>query len=317
MGYSNVKEQVAIASAAIGLLERDSVLANTVWRDAAADFRGKKDDTISVRLPAYAVANKRTLRANATRVRSTLYERKVDITLDADLQVDVPLTDENQTLDVQSIVRDITAPSAGAIIRAIDEEIADTMDSASYQVTLDWGNDPYSALVDARVALDDHNVPDTGRFLVVGTEVQARLLKDELLVQANTSGSTQTLRRGVIGQVASFDVIPSNTIAPDVGYAYHRTAFALAARAPVVPQGVAWGASMARDGFAIRVMQHLTQDDSKDLLNIVFHDTWIGVNVVKDNGAIDENGKFVPSVNPDEGSDLFVRAVAIGAASSS
>src|SRR5690606_368397 len=284
MGYSNVKEQVAIASAAIGLLERDSVLANTVWRDAAADFRGKKDDTISVRLPAYAVANKRTLRANATRVRSTLYERKVDITLNA----------ETQPLDVQSTVRDITAPSAGAIIRAIDEEIADTMESASYAVTLDWGADPYSALVDARVTLDDHNVPDTGRFLVVGTEVQSRLLKDELLVQANTSGSTQTLRRGVIGQVAGFDVLVSKTIAPDVGYAYHRTAFALAARAPVVPQGVAWGASMARDGFAIRVMQHLTQDDSKDLLNIVFHDTWIGVNAVKDNGSIDENGKFVP-----------------------
>src|SRR5690554_3781142 len=317
MGYNNIKDQVAIASAAIALLERDSILAGTVWRDAAADFAGKKDDTISIRLPAYAVANKRTLRANATRNRSTLYERKVDITLDTDLHVDVPLTDENQTLDVQSIVRQVVAPATGAIIRAIDEEIAGVMEGASYAVTLDWGSDPYAALVDARVALDDHNVPDVGRFLVVGTEVQAQLLKDELLVQANTSGSTQTLRRGVIGQVAGFDVLASKTIAPDVGFAYHRTAFALAARAPVVPSGVAWGQSVASDGFAVRVMQHLTQDDSKDLVNMVFHDTWIGVNVVTDNGTIDENGKFVPSVNPSEGSDLFVRAVAIGAASSS
>lgn len=319
MGYNNVKDEVAIGAAAIGLLERDSILAGTIWRDAAADFRGKKNDTISVRLPAYAVANKRTLRSNATRVRSTLAERKVDISLDTDLQVDVPLTDENQTLDVKSIVKDITAPSVGAIIRAIDEEIASTMEGASYEATISWSStDPYESLVDARVALDDHNVPDAGRFLVVGTEMQAQLLKDDLLVQANTSGATQTLRRGVIGQVAGFDVMVSKTLSPDVGFAYHSTAFALASRAPVVPDGVAWGTSTSSGGFAIRVMQHLTQDDQKDLLNIVFHDTWIGVGVVKDNGTIDENGKFTPSVDPsNSANDKFVRAVKLGGTVSS
>lgn len=319
MGYNNVKVEAVIASAAIGLLERDSILAGTIWRDAAADFRGKKNDTVSVRLPAYAVANKRTLRANASRVRSTLSERKVDISLDSDLQVDVALTDENQTLDVQSIVSDITAPSVGAIIRAIDEEIADTMESASYEVEIAWdSSNPYESLVDARIALDDHNVPDAGRFLVVGTELQAQLLKDELLVPVNVSGSSDTLRRGVIGQVGGFDVLVSKTLSPGVGFAYHRTAFALASRAPVVPQGVAWGQSVSSGGFAIRVMQHLTQDDDKDLLNIVFHDTWIGVGVVKDNGTIDQNGKFTPSVDPSNpANDKFVRAVKLGDVASS
>src|SRR5690606_4395851 len=188
MGYINIKDQVAIASAAIALLERDSILAGTVWRDAAADFAGKKDDTISIRLPAYAVANRRTLRANATRNRSTLYERKVDITLDTDLHVDVPLTDENQTLDVQSIVRQVVAPATGAIIRAIDEEIAGVMEGATYQVTLDWGSDPYAALVDARVALDDHNVPDVGRLLGVGTHVTAPVLHADVKAQSNNRG---------------------------------------------------------------------------------------------------------------------------------
>src|SRR5690606_41810903 len=107
MGYNNVKVEAVIASAAIGLLERDSILAGTIWRDAAADFRGKKNDTVSVRLPAYAVANKHILRANASRVRTTLRQRNGDITQNSDLQAYDSLKDYNKTHDVQSIENDI------------------------------------------------------------------------------------------------------------------------------------------------------------------------------------------------------------------
>ena len=314
MAYDPIRDEVAISNAALNLLTRDVMLAGTVWRDPVTDFARKKDETVSVYLPAYAVANKRALRANAARVRSTLHERKVDVSLTHDLQVDVPLTDENQTLDFTSLVSNVIAPSVGAIVRAYDEEIAAVMEGATYEVDVEWDStSPYESLVDARVALDNASVPATGRFLVVGSQLAGQLLKDNLLVQANTSGSTQTLRNGVIGQVASFNVLQSAYLAPDVGFAYHQTAFALASRAPVVPQGVAWGNVQSSDGLAIRVMQHLADDGTGDLLNLVYHDSWFGCQPVTDSGSFNDDGKFIPSVDPDESGegDLFVRAVKI------
>lgn len=307
-----------VVQTGLALLERDVSLTGTVWRDGAGDFAGAKDETISIRLPAYAVANKRTLRANANRARRTLHQRKVDVTLTADLQIDVPLTDENLTLDVESVARDVVAPSVSGIVRAYEEEVASLMQGASYEVEIPWSStDPYDALVDAKVALDNASVPANDRHLVVGSVFAAELLKSDLLVQVNMSGSSQTLRRGVIGQVAGFEVMTSPFIDPEFGCAYHRTAFALASRAPVVPQGVAWGQSLASNGFAIRVMQHLGQNGSGDLENLVYHDAWVGTNVVTDNGVIDGNDKFVPATEPDANgaTDLFVRAVSIGASS--
>ena len=316
MGFTPVKA-TRVVDIGLALLERDTMLAGTVWRDAAGDFAGAKDDTISIRLPAYAKANKRTLRANANRARRVLAERKVDVTLQSDLQIDVALTDEQLTLDVGDLARQVTAPAVGGIVRAYDEEIAAAMEGAAYEIDVTWDDtNPYDSLVDARVALDDANVPVDQRFLVVGSEFGAQLLKDDLLVRADKSGSTQTLRRGVIGEVASFTVLQSSGIAPDVGFAYHRTAFALATRAPVVPQGVAWGQSIASNGFALRVMQHLGQNGSGDLQNVCYHDAWVGVNTVEDNGTFDDNGKFEPSVDPsNSANDRFVRAVKLVAGS--
>lgn len=320
MAYNPVVDEVAISSTALGLLVRDTMLAGTVWRDPVPvdQFARKKNDTVSIYLPAYAVANKRSLRANAARVRSTLKERKVDVLLENDLQVDVPLTDENITLDVENLARQVIAPSMGAIVRAYDEEIATLMEGATYEDPVTWDGDsdtdgPYKSLVEARIKLDDMSVPSTERFLVVGSTLAADLLTSKLLVQANTAGSTSTLRSGVIGEVASFTVMTSPFLSPDFGVAYHRTAFALASRAPAVPDGVAWGNVQASNGFAVRVMQHLSQDDDKDLLNIVYHDSWFGASVVTDNGHIDSNGKFIPSTDPEGVSedDLFVRAVAL------
>lgn len=309
-----------VVQTALALLERDTSLTTTVWRDAAGDFAGAKDETISIRLPAYAVANRRTLRANDARARSTLNQRKVDVTLTEDLQVDVPLTDENLTLDVESVARDVIAPAMSGIVRGYEETVADLMQDAAYNTVVAWDSaKPYDSLVDARLALDAASVPANDRFLVVGSDLAGDLLKSELLVQANTSGSTQTLRRGVIGEVASFTVMTSPFVDPDFGVAYHRTAFALASRAPVVPQGVAWGRSLSAGGFAIRVMQHLGQNGSGDLENLVYHDGWVGSNLVKDAGAFNDDGQFIPAVTPDpSGSDqLFVRAVGIGSVASS
>lgn len=309
-----------VVEVGLALLERETMLAQTVWRDAAGDFRGAKDETISIRVPAYAVANKRALRSADARVRQTLTERKVDVTLTHDLQVDVPLTDEEITLDIRDFTRDVTGPSVSAIVRGYEEEVAALMTGATYETEIDWDSaEPYESLVDARTALNDASVPMSGRFLVVGTALENDLLKSDKLVKANESGSASALRDANVGRIAGFDVQVSNFLAPDEGFAYHRTAYALNTRAPFIPQGAAWGQSLSQNGFAIRVLQHLDASAAAGPINVVFHDAWVGTNVVRDHGEIDENGKFVPSVDPDidDGTDLvFVRAVKLAVAGS-
>ena len=318
-GFTPV-QATRVVQTALALLERDTSLTSTVWRNAGGDFAGAKDETVSVRLPAYAVANRRTLRSNEARTRTTLNERKVDITLTEDLQIDVPLTDENMTLDVENFARQVVAPAISGIVRGYEETVASLMQDAIYNTVTGWNSSkPYDSLVDARLALDAASVPANDRFLVVGSDLAGDLLKSDLLVQANTSGSNQTLRRGIIGEVASFTVMTSPFVDPEFGVAYHRTAFALANRAPVVPQGVAWGRSMSANGFAIRVMQHLGQNGSGDLENLVYHDGWVGANIVEDAGAFNIDGQFIPAITPDAGGTdlLFVRAVGIGSVASS
>lgn len=316
-GFIAVKPE-RVVDVGLQLLERDTLLPATVWRNAAGDYAGAKDDTITIRLPAYAVANKRELRSNQNRQRQKLHQRKVDVSLTHDLQVDIPLTDEEMTLDLASIAREVTAPSVSAIIRGYEEDLADLMSAADYAVSLVVDADkPTDAFFDARTSLNDAAVPQTQRFAVVGSGLENHLLKSDRLNKANEAGDNQALRNASIGALAGFGrIFTSNFIDPWEGFAYHRTAYALSSRAPIVPRGVAWGTTLARRGFAIRVMEHLSDVDG-DLANVAYHDAWVGSNIVHDHGAFDSvTGKFIPSTEPDleGGSDkLFVRAVKLDA----
>jgi len=172
-------------------------------------------------------------------------------------------------------------------------------------------------LVEARKQLSDGQVPLAGLFLAVGSSVEAALLESEQFRRFDQAGDSNAFRRAETGMIANFTVVPSQALDPEVAIAYHRTAFAVATRAPIVPDGAAWGATQSADGYAIRVMQHLSDTDDGPT-NIVYHDAWVGLKAVTDLGAIDETtGKFEPAVDPEEsGADeLFVRAVKLELAS--
>lgn len=313
-----------VVRTALGLLERQIVLPGLVWRDAAGDFRGAKNDTISIRLPAYAKSRKRALRAGTAITVDELHETKVDVTLSDHIYKAIGITDEELTLDIEEFGRQVLAPSVGAVARGMEEELGLEMSGATYVTVLKLDEtNPYKTAVAARKALNDANVPFADRAMVCGSTIEAKFLESDQFVRADQSGSTQTLREAQIGRVAGFDVFSSNEIAPEEAYAFHQTAYVLSSRAPMKPEGATWGATESFAQMALRALRDYDYTNVRDRLLV---DSFMGSNAVKDLGiatkvggvggasGTDQNHPVLTSFEPSEtGTDpaVFVRALKI------
>ena len=281
----------------LGLLERELVLPRLVWRDAGGSFRGAKDDTISIRVPAYLTHRTRVMRSPTALVFDELAETKVDVTLDTHVYKGIRISDEEMTLDIVDFSEQVTMPAARAVARGVEDTVATAITGATYpadsQVVIDEAA-PLAAVLRARRLLNDANVPFEGRVLLLGSAVEELILGTNLLTQVDTSGSDSALRDAIIGRLRGFTVVTSNAIPPGEAYAFHRTAFALALQAPVVPAGASWGDSVAAGGIAMRALRDYAPEATGGPSDRLLVDVFAGADVVTDEGEFDENGKFVP-----------------------
>ncbi len=295
----------------LGVLERETVLAQFVWRDAVTDFRGAKNDTVSLRVPAYVTARTRVLRSGTPIIVDGLDETKVDVTLDTHVYKAIGVSDEEMTLDIVDFGNQVTAPAMNSVVRKIDDTIGTTMADADPEVTVTLDeDDPYLGLVDARIALNNASVPPSQRFLAVGSSVEAAILKSDRLSKFDSTGDTQNaaLREATIGRIAGFTAVSAPGLDPDIAIAAHKTAFVLPLVAPVVPQGAAWGETRAWKGFSLRVLRDYDPTGSDGPQDRLLTDVFTGSGVVMDRGTIDSDGKFQPS---EDGTDdpILIRAV--------
>lgn len=63
----------------------------------------------------------------------------------------------------------------------------------------------YNAIVDSRTLMDNNLAPAEGRNLVINPDTEGRMLKDNLLIQQYSAGSTQALRAGIVGRLVGVD----------------------------------------------------------------------------------------------------------------
>jgi hypothetical protein len=251
-----------IARMTVGLLYRDLVVARTVWTDAIApgEFTGALNDTVTMRVPARRTARKRTLRAGTAIVNDTSKEFGVPVQLTTDVYNGAPITDEELTLDITDFGTQILQPQTRAVAEGLEAEIVDEIENATYATTIDaddaefdddLGNtDWYKVAVRARRELNEQNVPPTERYWLVGSAIEEKLLTSDRLVTVQQLGpeAAATFHNASIGMIAGFVVIPTTEIDEDASYAYHRSAFVLATRAPIVPRGVAFGTTQQLGG---------------------------------------------------------------------
>jgi len=283
-----------VVRTALGLLEREVVLPNLVWRDAGDSFEGVVNSTVSLWLPAYMTARSRTLRSGTPITIDDLTETKVDVSLDTAVYKAVGISDEDMTLDIVDFGAQVLNPMISAVARGVEDNLATTIVGAPFATTIEVDNtDPFASILDARAALNKANVPMDGRTLLIGADLERKLLGSTRF-NASVSGDNVAegaLRDATLGRLAGFRIVTSNAIDPDEGVAFHQTAFALAMRAPVVPDGASWGESRSANGLAMRVLRDY------DFLNVrdrALADVFIGSDYVPDIGVVDSEGRFTP-----------------------
>lgn len=283
-----------IAAQALGVLKREIVLPALVWRDAFRDWKGKKNDTITIRVPSYTNARTRNLRAGTALVADDLSETSVSVSLDTHVYELLNITDENLTLDITDFGSQVTQPAVEAVVRGVEDAVVTEMQGAAIPAsrTIEVDNtDPYDSLIDARKALNDANVPFDRRALVVGSAIEAKILKSDHLSHFDQSGSSEAFREATIGRIAGFTAMTSNALDPDEGYAFHASAFALGVATPEKPRGATWGATASQNGLTIRVLQDYDPTYAQDRH---LTDLFIGTGTTTDQGYFDANGKWQP-----------------------
>lgn len=275
-----------IVEAAVLLLQREIVLPALVWRQADANFRGAKDDTITLRIPAVLTASTRTMRADDDLTFGDFAETAVPVKLDTHVYSGLKIRDEELTLDIMNFARQVLAPQIRAVAEGMEDVVADALDSAtpeSADVTFTEGTDePFDVIVDCRKALNLLNVPASNRVIAVGANVEAALLKSEKFNRVDQSGTDTALREATLNRIAGFTIVGSNAIDPDAGFAFHQTAIALGIVAPDLPDGAPSKAKVALDGLAMRYLRDYAPENSTGPVDRSLVDSFVGAASVEE-----------------------------------
>lgn len=125
-------------------------------------------------------------------------------------------------------VQEVTSGAANGLQLEADEYISGLMVSAVDGTANDLGNetvgstsgDAYNLLVELRTVLTRAEVPAEGRWVIVPPEYYGVLLEDSRFIDASASGTTDSLRNGVIGRAAGFTVIEGTTVPETSGGAF-------------------------------------------------------------------------------------------------
>lgn len=258
------------ASAALGLLENERVLAGLVGRDSGADFVGAEGDAVNIKRPAILSGTREALRDmdgdDYAGIKSeALRERSIQVRLTDHVYSAVDLSDAELSLDITNFGAQVLNPQSKAIADRIEFMLAAKLNGLTAEAKTVTGPEGVRAeIVALRKVLNKRNVPATGRILVVGVDVEELILNDPQFVRVDQSGSDAALRAAEIGRVAGFRVVVSTVLQDNRMVAFHPSAYTLVTRAPSVPEGAVKGESTAFGGVAMRAIKDYNSQTAKD-----------------------------------------------------
>jgi hypothetical protein len=250
----------------IGALVQDLVLPRLVNRSAEADFGGGSGTVVNVRTPPTVTGGgartyTQTLRDAATPiVLDRINEATIPVTIGPMLYKGAPITDEDFTFELTDFTTQVVDPLAQPVGIGAEAVLATEINSFVASTTITPaadGSDLHDAILEARMTLNKRNVPQTGRILVVSPEIDMLLLQDpqNRLVRYSDSGSSEALRNATIGRLYGMEVVTSNELTALSLVIMTKDAFTFVMRAPSVPSGCPFGASISYQGLALRFIR--------------------------------------------------------------
>jgi hypothetical protein len=303
MAHDFLKAEV-IGNQALGLLRREVVLPNLVYRDAETHYAGTvgpRNDTVVIPVPGKMGPARELEWRNRNRqiITDDIVEGQASIELDTYLYKAVQLLREEQTLDIADFGRQVLQPMTTSVAETAEDRIALAIQQAPYTEEIEveaTDRGTYNALVDARKYLQQKRIPRAGVVSVLGSEMEARALKDPTFVDASQAGSDSALRDANLGRIAGFNLFSSDAIDPEAIYIFHPTAFPTVFRAPKPARAVPFSASLASDSISLTYWESLDSDNDSDR---AFIGTFFGVNHYEDP---------VDPTDP-QGETSFIRAI--------
>lgn len=276
-----------ISSVALELLTRQLVLVPTVTNVPGAEFTGPNGGTITLRVPQPGAA--RTEAPGTDLTAADVTEIPVDVSLGHIYHLK-NITDTEATLNLEDFARQVTRVQTAAVATGAEDKLADVMNGLSADVGHQFAEeasdeDTKAVILAAREALGDNDAPAGNRTLAVASDVASRIL--HMLTPVSGGGldasyAQNALQEATLGRIFGFTVVESTALDAGTALAYHKSGFAFANRAPVMPKGATSSAVTSANGFSLRQVFQYNAGKAQDqsLLS-----TFAGAAPVYENGT--------------------------------
>lgn len=279
------------ARATLSSLRYLTNLPRTVRQDFSNEFVAGRGQTVNVLGPISAGTAKVYTKANRD-ARAAIQFNDITqgwfpVTLEDQVYNAVRLPDDFATFTLEDMTRQVLRPQAESVVDALAAPLISEMTAivtdASIPAVAPDGSNIRQVLIKARQVLNERKIPAADRWFAVGSDIEAAILSDTLLQKVNESGSSEVLRNATIGRLFGFTIVADPTLPSDFGIAYHRDAFAHVTRPSRQPDGAAFSASVAQDGYALRWIQHYNPLQLEDQSVV---DTFFGATTLDANRAV-------------------------------
>lgn len=284
-----------IVDLAVGMLEQELIIPNLFQKEGVDNFKGTENDTYNVKVDGVLPFHDYEWRSGSTgtgsgpyngrqKVEFDLYEeRTYPVKFQGRVVNGVAVTDEQADFDLNRWGTTLQ-PQVKAIARGLQRRAVNTLAGHDYSVVIgDAAANLRGSFLEARRVLNKMNVPQAGRYMVVGSDVESLILSDANLALTSAvsdSRAESALAEASIGRLFGFDIIVDQTIAPDEAFAFAGNGFIFLNAAPSIPASKAGnGATQNLDGIAMRWLTSYDDDYFVDRSTV---DTYAGFREVVD-----------------------------------
>ncbi|WP_405056970.1 hypothetical protein OG474_30050 [Kribbella sp. NBC_01505] len=312
-----VKAEKIAATAAVSL-EESLVVPNVFYREDVANFKGAKDDTVTVTVEGVLPFRSYGWRADRSQpvVWDDYKERKVAVKFGGDTYSGVRLTDEQKDFDLPGWNKLVTKQTE-AVGRGLESKSTDyAVNKAPYEIELKVDSTNLrKSLIRVRAVMNRLRVPAGARTILLGTDFEAAMLEDEKLNLASNVGEAEavsSLREATIGRRYGFNFVVAQELPPGMAIAMVDSAFVFVTGAASVPNSIPFGANASHKGVSLRWMVDYDMDykvdrslvDTYDSYRVVL-DTLVGVDAEKQS-YISDYEHFVRAVKLNlDGNDVL------------